>query len=101
MNEKIIKFSRGPFPKKYRVTLKNKKTGTIRHLVFGDSRYAQYKDRTPLGLYTKKNHNNRKRMSRYYNRHSGTKTRREGIKKEKKKAKGFYTPKLLSHIYLW
>ena len=40
-------------------------------------------------------------MSRYYNRHSGTKTRREGIKKERKKAKGFYTPKLLSHIYLW
>ncbi len=33
-------------------------------------------------------------MNRYFSRHSGTKYRYKAIK-------GYYTPKLLSHIYLW
>ena len=40
-------------------------------------------------------------MNRYFSRHSGTKYRYKAIKKEKMESKGYYTPKLLSHIYLW
>ena len=101
MKEKILRFEKGPFPKKYTAYIKNKNTKKIRKLHFGDSRYQQYKDRTPLKLYKSKNHGTRKRMQNYYSRHSGTKKRVEAIKREKRKSKGYYTPKILSHIYLW
>ena len=101
MNEKIIKFLKGPFPKKYTAYVKNKKTKKIRKIHFGDKRYQQYKDRTPLQLYKNKNHGTRKRMQNYYSRHSGTKKRGEAIKREKRKSKGLYNAKILSHIYLW
>ena len=101
MNEKIIKFSKGPFPKKYTAYIKNKKTKKIRKIHFGDRRYQQYKDRTPLKLYKNKNHNTRKRMQNYFSRHSGTKIRNKAIKREKIKSKGLYNAKILSHKYLW
>ena len=77
------------------------KTKKQRKLHFGDSRYEQYKDRTKLQLYKKKNHNTRKRLQNYYSRHSGTKNRKTAISKEIKKSDGYYTPKILSHKYLW
>jgi poly-gamma-glutamate capsule biosynthesis protein CapA/YwtB (metallophosphatase superfamily) len=101
MNEKIIKFTKGPFPKKYTAYIKNIKTKKIRKIHFGDKRYQQYKDRTPFKIYENKNHFTRKRMQNYYLRHSGTKNRNEAIKKEKEKSKGYYNSKILSHIYLW
>jgi len=101
MKENIVHFEKGPFPKKYTAYLKNKKTKKTRKLHFGDRRYQQYKDRTKLKLYKNKNHNTRKRMQNYYSRHSGTKNRNKAITKEKKKSKGYYTPKILSHKYLW
>ena len=101
MKETIIKFTKGPPGKKYTAFIKDKKTRKIRRLNFGASDYPQYKDRTPLKLYAYKNHNTRKRMQNYFNRHSGTKSRSKAIKKEKKKSKGYYTPKILSHEYLW
>lgn len=101
MKEKILKFERGPNFKKYTAYVQNKKTKKIRKIHFGDNRYQQYKDRTGVGLYSHKNHNTRKRMQRYFLRHSGTRKRKEAIDKEKKKSKGYYTPKILSHIYLW
>ena len=101
MHEKIIKFLRGPFPKKYTAYVKNKKTKKIRKIHFGDKRYQQYKDRTPLKLYKHKNHGTRKRMKNYYSRHSGIKNRKKAIQHEKRKSKGLYNPKILSHKYLW
>lgn len=102
MNERIIKFEKAKNPeKKYTAYIINKKTKKVRKLNFGARDYQQYKDRTPLGLYSHKNHGDRKRMNRYFSRHSGTKYRYKAIKKEKKESKGYYTPKLLSHIYLW
>jgi len=99
LREKIVNFKRGPFPKKYTATIKHgKKT---RKIHFGDRRYQQYKDRTPLGLYSRKNHGERKRMQNYFSRHSGTKKRGEAIKKEILKSGGLYNAKILSHIYLW
>ena len=101
MNEKIIKFSKGPFPKKYTAYVKNKKTKKLRKIHFGDKRYQQYKDRTPLKLYKNKNHITRKRMQNYYSRHSEKKNRKKAIKQEKRKSKGLYNAKILSHEYLW
>ena len=104
MKEKIIKFEKGPFPKKYTAFIKNKKNGKngkSRKIHFGDRRYQQYKDRTPLKLYKNKNHNTRKRMQNYYSRHSGTKSKSKAIKKEVNKSKGYYNAKILSHKFLW
>jgi hypothetical protein len=101
MKETIIKFEKGPFPKKYTAYIKDKKTKKIRKLNFGDRRYEQYKDRTNLKLYKHKNHSSRKRMKNYYSRHSGTQKRKAALNKETKKSKGYYTPKILSHKYLW
>jgi hypothetical protein len=101
MKETIIKIEKGPFPKKYTAYIEHKKTKKQRKLHFGDSRYEQYKDRTKLQLYKDKNHNTRKRLQNYYSRHSGTKNRKTAITKEIKKSDGYYTPKILSHIYLW
>lgn len=115
MKEKIIRFEPSPIKfKKYRAFISNnggnKKTKTKaktktktkeRHIDFGDNRYPQFKDRTPLGLYTSKNHNDIKRMRRYYSRHSGIPNRLQSIELEKKKSGGLYNAKILSHTYLW
>ena len=101
MKEKILRFERGPPGKKYTAFIRDKKTKKIRKLHFGASDYEQFKDRTPLKLYAHKNHNTRHRMQNYFNRHSGTKKRGQAIALEKKKSKGYYTPKILSHVYLW
>ena len=101
MKERIVKFKKGPFPKKYTAIVKNIKTHKTRKINFGDRRYQQYKDRTPLKLYASKNHLTRRRMRNYFNRHSGTKIRSVAIEKEKKKSNGYYNAKILSHEYLW
>lgn len=101
MKETIIKIEKGPFPKKYTAYLKNKETKNIRKLHFGDRRYQQYKDRTPLHLYSRLNHFTRKRQENYFKRMSGTRKRGQAIKKEKRKSHGLYNAKILSHEYLW
>ena len=65
MKETIIKFEKGPKLKKYTAYVKNKKTKKVRKIHFGHKDYTQYKDRTPLKLYAKRNNNNRKRLNRY------------------------------------
>jgi hypothetical protein len=65
--------------KKYMLIYKGK---TIH---FGDSRYSQYRDSTPLKLYKKKDHFDKKRRERYFLRHSGVKTYKKNKKKIKKK----------------
>ena len=101
MKEIIIKFVKGPSKKKYTAILQNKSSKKIRKLHFGANGYAQYRDSTPLGLYTNRNHSDIKRMRRYYQRHSGTDKRLVAIRKEKQKSDFYYTPKILSHLYLW
>ena len=101
MKEGIVKFERGPNKKKYTAYIENKKTKKIRVLHFGHKDYEQFKDRTKKRLYSKRDHGSRKRQRNYYNRHSGEKNRKKAIEKEKRNSKGYYTPKLLSHIYLW
>lgn len=102
MKEKIIRFEKSPINgKKYRAFVRNYKTKKIRHIDFGASDYQQYKDRVPLKVYAHKNHGTRKRMRNYFNRHSGTPIRSKAIEKERKKSKGYFNAKILSHEYLW
>jgi len=71
-------------------TRKNKKYDVYKNgkylVSFGDSRYEQYEDTTPLKLYSSKNHFDKKRRDAYYKRHG---------KAEFESAKWF------SHKYLW
>ncbi len=100
MKEKIIKFKKSERNgKKYMVIVENKTTGKQRILHFGATGYEQFKDSTPLKLYSKGNHGDPNRRRNYFNRHSGTPYKNKAVHKESQT--GLYTPKLLSHIYLW
>lgn len=100
--ETIVKLLRSPKKhKKYRVIVRNKNTKRTRIIDFGDKRYEQYRDSTKLKLYKSKNHNDKKRRKNYFKRHSGVESKRKALTKEWKKSKGKYTPKILSHQYLW
>lgn len=76
--------------KKYMIKVNNK------WVHFGDSRYEQFKDSTPLKLYSHLDHNDPKRRDNYYKRHSNEKQKAEALKKTSKN-----TPKYFSHKYLW
>ena len=82
----------------YRVG-EQKENGKQRTLHFGATGYEQFKDSTPLKLYSKGNHGDPNRRRNYFNRHSGTPYKNKAVHKESQT--GLYTPKLLSHIYLW
>jgi hypothetical protein len=99
--DKIISWAKGTGNKKYKVIIENSKTGKKRTLQFGSALYEQYRDSSPLRLYSKKNHGDKKRRELYFLRHSGKKNKKEAIAKELKLSKNTYTPKILSHIYLW
>ena len=86
MKEKIISFNEPTRKgKKYSVKIKNNKTHKIHTINFGAIGYQQFKDRTPLKLYSNLNHDDKQRQKNYYRRFSGTTNRREAIAIEKKK----------------
>ena len=87
--------------KKYMAIVREIGTGKTRRINFGGLGYAQYKDRTRVGAFSALDHGDRKRMGRYFLRHSGTRNRTRAIAKEKAASRGLYTPKILSHLYLW
>ena len=101
MEEVIVKIRKGPKHKKYTAIVKHKITKMERIIHFGANGYQQYRDSTPLKLYKKYDHGDIKRMRRYYSRHSGTDKRLKAIKIEKQSSGYTYTPKILSHLYLW
>tara|TARA_R110001592_G_scaffold303747_1_gene575944 strand:- start:9506 stop:9754 length:249 start_codon:yes stop_codon:yes gene_type:complete len=65
----MLKWYKGTGNKKYKVEkwIRGKKIKTIQ---FGDKRYQQYKDTTPLKLYSSKNHLDKKRRTSYHARHN-------------------------------
>ena len=87
--------------KKYVAIVRKIGTSKTRKINFGGLGYAQYKDRTGVGAFSSLDHGDRKRMGRYFLRHSGTRNRARAIAKEKAASGGLYTPKILSHVYLW
>lgn len=102
MKERVLKITVSPRKhKKYRAFVSNPKTKVKRVIDFGDNRYEQYTDSTPIKKYKTKNHYNKKRRDNYFTRHSGTKHKAVALKKERKKSKGKLNAKILSHKYLW
>lgn len=87
--------------KKYVATVIDKKTKKTRLIHFGDKRYQQYKDSTPIKKYSNKNHNDTLRRKNYFKRHSGTPLKTKALQIEWKKSKGKFNAKILSHKYLW
>jgi hypothetical protein len=49
----------------------DKKTNKLKYVPFGDVRYQQYRDTTPLKLYKHLDHNDIKRRELYRKRHAG------------------------------
>ena len=64
-----FKFSKGSGFKKYKVEIweRGKRKKTVQ---FGDKRYGQYRDKTPLKLYSSKNTLDKKRRTAYRSRHT-------------------------------
>ena len=86
---KIVKFERSKTNgKKYTVLITDRE-GKIKKINFGDSRYEQFKDSTPLKLYSKLDHLDSTRRKNYIKRHSGF------IKP------GYFSPVYFSMKYLW
>tara|TARA_R110000744_G_scaffold219427_1_gene338146 strand:- start:1156 stop:1419 length:264 start_codon:yes stop_codon:yes gene_type:complete len=84
-----LKWSRGTGNKKYKVVIKRKIRGkdTKRTVQFGDKRYGQFRDKTPLKLYKSKNTNSTKRRKAYNARHTYDKPK--------------YSPGWFAKKYLW
>ena len=61
---KLIGFEVGKGNKKYNALLKEKKTGKIKKISFGDKRYQQYEDKA-LKIYSHLNHYDEKRRNNY------------------------------------
>ena len=76
--------------KKYMVLYDNK------WIHFGDTRYGQYKDSTPLKLYTNLNHNDNKRRQNYLRRAKGIKDGKGNLTYLNKNSANYYSVK-----YLW
>lgn len=101
MKETVVSLKRGPNSKKYTATVKHLASKKLRTIHFGDKNYEQFRDRTKHGLYSYKNHGDKKRQENYYYRHSKEKNRKKAIKKEIIKSNGYYNAKILSHKLLW
>lgn len=65
----VLKWSRGSGTKKYKVQIfeKGKKIKTVQ---FGHKNYGQYKDKTPLKLYSSRDTLDKKRRASYRARHN-------------------------------
>lgn len=86
-----ITFQRGPRNKKYTAITPD---GKMVH--FGDRRFEQFHDRTPLHLYSHLDHNNTARRINYRRRHRAI-LLKNGEPAYKKK----YSPAWFSYYYLW
>ena len=96
-----IQLSSRKHSKKYMATVRHKNKNTIRKIHFGDKRYQHFEDKTDLRTFGYLNHNDMKRRNNYYSRFSKTTNRNEAIILEMLKYGRVFTPKILSHIYLW
>ena len=76
--------------KKYMVSYNNN------WIHFGDTRYGQFKDKTPLKLYSHLNHNDVKRRMNYLQRSKGIKDKNGNLTYLNKNSPNYYSVK-----YLW
>ena len=83
--------------KKYMVSKNNGVNFTKDNWIhFGDTRYEQFKDQTPLKLYSHLNHNDTKRRMNYLQRSKGIKDKNGNLTYLNKNSPNYYSVK-----YLW
>ena len=75
--------------KKYDAILKDRKTGKIKYMSFGDNRFDNFRDMTGLDLYPDKIHNDKKRRLLYRLRHH------HNVRY------GYWSPSWFSYFVLW
>ena len=90
LGQYTAEWSKGTGHKKYRVVLFDKNDSKVKTVQFGDSRYEQYRDSTPLRLYSSKDHLDKQRRLNYRSRHGA-----QGFQNVK------YSPSWFSYNYLW
>lgn len=91
-----IWFEKGPGNYKYSAFVKMKNGYILGPVNFGNKNYGQYKDRVPLGLYSKMDHLDKTRRANYRKRHGAILT-----STGKKAYKVKYSPAWFSWKYLW
>jgi len=84
-----LTWERGTGTKKYKVVIEFK-DGRKKTVQFGSKNYQQFRDKTPLKLYKKKDHGDATRRKNYRKRH--------GAQGHQKK---IYSPAWFSWNYLW
>jgi hypothetical protein len=90
-----IRFERGPGHFKYSAWVTRRDKPTLGPIHFGDKRYEQFEDRV-LGLYSNKDHLDKRRRAAYRKRHGVTLT------KDRRRAVDVkFSPAWFSWHYLW
>lgn len=74
--------------KKYDAWLMNVHTKEMKKISFGSAIHQQFRDQTPLKLYSHLDHNDSVRRKAYYARHG-------------KADPNYFSAKMLSHTFLW
>lgn len=101
-SESIVKVEKSTRKgKKYMATVRDDGTGKTRIVHFGALTFQQYRDSTRLKLYSDYNHNDLQRRHRYFQRFSGTKSKKKALEKVLSRTNGKISPMYLSHKYLW
>lgn len=101
MRERVVDFRRSTRPNKKYAALVRGPAG-MRTVHFGDKRYAQYRDATPLRLYAAHDHGDQARRENFLRRHGGgARSKREAMRHEARRSGGRLTPRFLSIKYLW
>ena len=78
---KFVRFERSKNPKKkYDAILMNKRTKREKRMSFGSRNMQQYRDSTPLKLYSSKNHLDKKRRKAFLDRFAGTRAKQDWSK---------------------
>ena len=94
MPEKIKFYKSNRANKKYKVDFKLGQNWFVVH--FGDKRYEQYKDRTPLKLYKDQDHGDKKRREKYLARAKGIKDKNGKLTKDNPLSPNYWAIR-----YLW
>jgi len=87
-------FERSKNPKKkYDALLIKKSTKRVKRMSFGSRNMQQYRDSTPLKLYSSKNHLDKTRRKAFLDRFKGARAKQDWSKE--------YTPLMFATRFLW
>jgi hypothetical protein len=89
LNYKLLRFEKSKRKyKKYTAILQHKKNQRLKKVHFGDIRYQHYRDKTPLKIYSKLDHLDKKRRMNFRSRFRKSATR-------------IFSPAYFAMNYLW